>query len=282
VVLDLKSPLLPLPLRRAFSLVELLVVIAIIGVLAGLLLPAIQAARESARRASCSNNLRQVGLATLQFHSARNTFPAGCTDCRNGSNLSGRQLSWLTFILPFLEEEKTRADFDTNSAFDSAANRSVASRPISAYLCPSTVRLRPARKDAQFTADGLAAADYGGIFGAEIANTPLDNGTLIYERLIRIRDITDGTSFTLLAAENTGRGSGNDASQWANGQNIYKIDTTINLVPFDEIWSDHTGGAQAVFADGSVRFLNDSLEFIVLQAIASRAIGDFVPEDLVN
>ena len=281
VVLDLKSPLLPPPLRRAFSLVELLVVIAIIGVLIGLLLPAVQAARESARRVSCSNNLRQIGLATHNFHDARKTLPVGCLERRPPSKPNHRQIAWSVFVLPFLEEGLARDDFNVEFAYDSPTNKPVSSRPMAVYLCPSTVRLMPSRQSNAFTDDGLAATDYGGMFGAVGPGIPTSNGVMLFEKPVRLREITDGTSFTVVVAEVTGRGTAED-SQWANGENIFDVSGLIGITQHNEIWSDHPGGAQAAFADGSVRFLNEALELSVLRAICTRAHGDFVPEEFVN
>ena len=267
--------------KRAFSLVELLVVIAIIGVLIALLLPAIQMAREAARRSSCSNHLRQIGLAALNFHDARKALPVGCVERRTPTNLAARQLAWTVFVLPFLEESQTRGEFNVDYAFDSPQNAPIASRPIAAYLCPSTSRLTASRRAEGLTTDGLAATDYGGMFGAVGPGLPNANGVMLFDKPVRIRDITDGTSFTVLAAEDTGRGSV-EASQWANGENIFDVAGRIGVTQHIEIWSDHPGGAQALFADGSVRFLDELLELAVLRAICTRAHGDSVPQNLVN
>lgn len=271
----------PSPPLRGFSLVELLVVIAIVGVLIALLLPAIQAVRESARRSSCQNNLRQIGLATLNFHDSRKSLPIGCVDRRSASAPTARQLAWTVFILPFLEEGRTRDDFRLDAAYDSPANAAAARRLITVYLCPSTGRITPTRKDDGRTADGLAATDYGGMFGAVGPGLPNANGVMLFDKSVRIRDITDGTSHTVMVAEDTGRGSGED-SQWANGENIYDVASRIGSTQHNEIWSDHSGGAYALFADGSVQFLLESLELSVLRALCTRGRGDFVPQDQVN
>jgi prepilin-type N-terminal cleavage/methylation domain-containing protein len=264
--------------RRAFTLVELLVVIAIIGVLAALLLPAIQMGREAARRTTCANHFRQVGLAAIHFHDARREFPIGCTDRRTLSNPAGRQLGWLVLILPFLEEGATRTDFKFAQAFDSADNKPISSRPVVIYLCPSTVRLTLSRRSEGVTSDGLAAADYGGNYGGLGGGLPLANGTMLIDQAVRLRDITDGTTFTALAFEDTGRGSAEDA-QWANGENIFDVSTRVNTMQHNEIWSDHAGGAFALFADGGVRFLKEELDITVLRAICTRARADTVSQN---
>ncbi len=100
----------------AFTLVELLVVIAIIGILVALLLPAVQASREAARRSQCANNLRQLGIGLLAYHDAIGAFPPGLLDRRTGANPQGKQLSWNVFLLPYIEEQPVYALFDTGTA----------------------------------------------------------------------------------------------------------------------------------------------------------------------
>ena len=98
--------------RRAFTLVELLVVIAIIGILVALLLPAVQAAREAARRTSCTNNIRQLGLALVNYHDAHKTLPFG------SGYLNARTGTWVSAILPYMEEQSLYDRFDFNRLCD--------------------------------------------------------------------------------------------------------------------------------------------------------------------
>jgi prepilin-type N-terminal cleavage/methylation domain-containing protein len=269
--------------RRAFSLVELLVVLAIIGVLVALLLPAIQAARESARRASCFNNLRQIGLALHNYHDIHKSLPIGCLDKRIPSvNPQGRQLAWSLAILPMLEEQQTWERFDTRAAYDAAVNQAAASAVIRAYLCPSTVRLAPGREGDSVgdrnrngvadPGDFAAAIDYGGNYGAE-GVSPSANGVLIHNRAIRLKQITDGTSQTIAVSEDTGRGWLWDG-QWANGENIFDQIGIINTQQHNEMWSDHAGGINAVRCDGSADFLADTIDTTSLRARCTRALGD--------
>ncbi len=131
--------------RRAFTLVELLVVIAIIGILIALLLPAVQAAREAARRAQCSNNLKQIGLAILNYESANKVFPPGEIHGRatNGScphcSWEGAIGIWMNLIFPFIEQQAAydRLDFEAYPQDSSAANREIMQTEFSAFLCPS-------------------------------------------------------------------------------------------------------------------------------------------------
>src|SRR5262249_26793445 len=153
----------------------LLVVVAIIGALIALLLPGVQAARESARRAECQNNLRQIGVALHAYHNSHTQFPVGCLDKRvPKTNPNGRQLAWSAAILQELEEPALAKQIDFNSAYDSVANSLAAATIVSTYLCPTTIR-RAAGREGAIVADPSsggaasyrgAATDYGGIYGA--------------------------------------------------------------------------------------------------------------------
>src|SRR4051812_44985728 len=115
------------PGRAAMSLVELLAVMAIIGVLVAMLLPAVQAAREAARRAECQNHLRQIGVALHLFHDTHKHLPVGCTDKRvPRANPNGRQFAWSTDILPHLEEGALWNQINYSAAYDSTVNASAA------------------------------------------------------------------------------------------------------------------------------------------------------------
>jgi len=271
--------------RPGFTLVELLVVIAIVGVLVAMLLPAVQAARESARRSQCSNNLRQLGVGLLAYHDAFGTFPPGLLDLRI-ANPQAKQLSWNVFLLPFIEEQNVYKMFDTSVRFDAKVNERAGGTVITTFLCPSTStftkdRVGPTTGDINGNGiwnlgDNLAFTDYGGSFGP--AGNPA--GVLIYETPIPIRRITDGTARTAIVLEDTGRGREYDG-QWANGQNIFDIgrpinDRTWNYPQMDEIWSDHPEGAQALLCDGSVRFLSEQMSLEALHALVTRA-GEEVP-----
>jgi prepilin-type N-terminal cleavage/methylation domain-containing protein/prepilin-type processing-associated H-X9-DG protein len=276
-----------------FSLVELLAVIAIVGLLVALLLPAVQASREAARRSQCASNLRQLGVGLLAYHEALGTFPSGLVDRKTGANPKGRQLSWNVLLLPFIEEQNVCDLFDTSAVYNSAANRAAAGAVISTFLCPSTAYLAADRNGPTTgdingngvwnSGDDLAFTDYGGNFGFSGLMKPYMNGVLIYERPIPISQIADGTSSTIIVAEDTGRGAAFDG-QWANGQNIFDESGPINdrsLPPYrwqdNEMWSDHPQGVQALFCDGSVRFLFDEIDLEILAALCTRA-GDEIKE----
>ena len=252
---------------------------AIIGVLVATLLPAVQAAREAARRAECQNHLRQIGIALHLFHDTHGRLPIGCTDKRvPRTNPNGRQFAWSADILPHLEEESLWKQIDFSAPYDSAANAGVAAKIIGVYLCPSTARLATGRggslvSDTTGGTPYLAAAiDYGGIYGAAQVS-PAANGVLLYDRPVKFSEITDGTSYTLALAEDTGRGWTMDG-EWINGENIYDVSNLINTQQHNEIWSDHPGGAMVMWCDGAATLLNESIDFLVLKAICTRAGGE--------
>ena len=259
-----------IPTVAGFTLVELLVVIAIIGILIGMLLPAVQAVRSAARRTHCANNLKQIGLALHGHHAAQQEFPIGTVEWRPfpGTDKSKRQLAWSAYLLPHLEQRTVYDQLDLQQAFDAADNLAAASTVLSVYLCPSAVR----ESDQP---GGLGASDYGGIFGERIAspNNPA-KGVMLIDQAISIRDISDGTSHTLIVAED----SKSPDAQWINGRNIFDQAYLINQAPAfeNDIRSEHSAGANGAFCDGSVRFLSESMDKLPLAAICTRALGEVV------
>lgn len=268
-------------LRRGVTLLELLLVVAIIGALVALLMPAVQSARETARRTTCQNHLRQIGIALHVYHDAHSQLPVGCLEKRvPRTNPHGRQLAWSAVLLARLEQVAVWQAIDFNAAFDSTENALAAASVISAYLCPSTARLAAGRGTtlvenplpAEGKLNSAAAIDYGGIYGAA-QTAPSANGVFLYDRAISFREVTDGTSNTLAVAEDTGRGWLMDG-QWINGENIFDVSSGINTQQNNEIWSDHPGGAMALWCDSRVTFLDESLDLRVLRAICTRAGGE--------
>jgi type II secretory pathway pseudopilin PulG len=261
------------------TLVELLVVAAIIGVLVSMMLPAVQAARETARRAVCQNNLRQIGAALHAYHDAHGHFPIGCIDKRVPvANPDGRQLAWSATLLPNLEEPGVWRQIDFAAAYDGAKNAIPAAVVLSIYLCPSAVRMAPGREGAivaNASSSGSPAGyrggaiDYGGIYGAAQAS-PSANGVFLYDRRVKLSEITDGTAHTLAVAEDSGRGWLMNG-EWINGENIFDVGGRINAHQDNEIWSDHAGGAMALWGDGGVTFLAEEAELVVLRAFCTRA-----------
>ena len=205
---------------RGFTLIELLVVIAIIGVLVGLLLPAVQQAREAARRASCVNNLKQLGLGMHNYVDANKALPLtsncppGVTDAEKAASTGPWQdgiwyvrLSAHAMILPFIEQQDL-ASFITKTLGGGQHHESSSfgKVTVSGFLCPSTDRSKP-------VADGYPGNNYGWSSGSSFhstkGNASSQNGMLNPETAIKFKDVTDGLSKTIMAAEMLcGRGDG--------------------------------------------------------------------------
>ena len=204
--------------RSAFTLVELLVVIAIIGILIALLLPAVQAAREAARRIQCASNFKQVGLAMHNYHTVSGSFPPGM--------LRLRGFSWSAFILPYLEQNMVHEQIDFGDSYWSTPDnttRWAGAKRINSYLCPSdpqggelvsccsggSVGSDPLEDARQTNMAGVADSDEWNV--GTIWPRPLDDvdGMMGGKRGCRISEVTDGTSHTLMIGEVTGKGRRN-------------------------------------------------------------------------
>ncbi len=203
--------------KRGFTLIELLVVIAIIAVLIGLLLPAVQKVREAAARATCSNNLKQIGLASHNFYSANEFFPPNQRQVAAG----GIRIRWATYLLPYIEQDPLFRLYDQTQNWSTSANvANVTSKPIKMYQCPSTPNA--ARQDGSpengFNPNLVAVGDYGGFYVHPDAvaqgvpsGTTGGNAGLCYKvddtsgAKLRIAGVTDGLSNTLHITESAGR-----------------------------------------------------------------------------
>ena len=255
--------------RSGFTVVELMVVVAIIGLLIGLLLPAIQAVRETARRMQCQNHLHQIGIALHNYHAAFRKLPPGGIEVRPETP-RGKQIAWSAMVLPFLEQPAVYSQIDFNYAFDHPVNAEAAATPIETYLCPSTSRPQVLNR-------GKGATDYGGIYGERILTTNYPpRGVLIHDQAIRFRDVTDGLSRTLMISEDANFRDG----QWINAWNLFDQAFPINRAPSfeNDIRSMHPQGANGLFADGSVVFMNESMELVLLAAICTRNGNENTPD----
>jgi prepilin-type processing-associated H-X9-DG protein len=172
-------------------------------------------------------------------------------------------LAWSAFLLPFVEEQPLFDELDLTKPFDSPRNARPASTILPIYICPAS--LRGARR-----VQGRGPCDYGGIYGERITspNQP-PKGSMLFDESVAIDDIVDGTSHTVIIAEDSRFPDG----QWINGRNIFDQAFAINAAPDweNDIRSEHAGGANGVFADGSVRFLTESIDVRVLAALCTRA-----------
>ncbi|MDO5554467.1 MAG: DUF1559 domain-containing protein [Planctomycetia bacterium] len=238
----------------AFTLVELLVVIAIIGVLIALLLPAVQAAREAARRMSCSNNLRQIGLAMHNYHDTVGSFPPGkVSDPKPDYTDSGNYVGWGALILPFCEQGNVQSLIDFKKKVYVEPNLTAGKTLIHMYLCPSDPdrELRDVdyyNPDNNWTPEQLhlAPSHYAGIiteqistYGSEKDGSTLKHdelGVILLTRAVTMAEITDGTSNTIMVSEASSYETGSprtyDNGSWIMGTNIFrKTKAAINFKP---------------------------------------------------
>lgn len=269
--------------HRGFTLVELLVVITIIGILIALLLPAVQAAREAARRLQCQNNLKQIGLALHGYHIGLSSFPPGDMTYEDLDHC------WATSILPYMEQQGLHDQYDYSVPFDDIINAAVVETDLSVYLCPSTEH------------DFKGAGDYGGVSGTtqsgltwgwrvdqalcsgmlfgvnETYNDPGDpsKDDIRNWRPTNIDMVYDGTSTTLIVCEDAGRPIGT-GGRWADGLQTYVMDNGINYKKSNEPWSEHPGGVQGLMVDGSVHFFSENMDLYTFACLWTRAHGEVV------
>jgi prepilin-type N-terminal cleavage/methylation domain-containing protein/prepilin-type processing-associated H-X9-DG protein len=298
-------------LRQAFTLIELMVVIAIIAVLIGLLIPAVQKVREAGNRMSCANNLKNLGLALHNFHDLHRKFPPGqvAGPFPDAGVTNAVNHGWGPFILPFIDEQARFDQYDWEVDTSDRLNQPVVTIPLKMFQCPSAEPDRFFTKGPSSAYGGKnACGDYAPtwyvdaiLVEAGLIAQPRDrNGVLQPNHMTRLREITDGTSQTILLTEDAGRPRlwrvgrpGPDQTvqggPWAafNSGIILQGSTddgtirpgscAISCTNEREVYSFHPGGANAVFADGSVRFLQAGMSIQVLAALITRAGGEVVP-----
>ncbi|WP_425397885.1 DUF1559 domain-containing protein [Aeoliella sp.] len=280
---------------RAFTLVELLVVIAIIGILVALLLPAVQSAREAARRIQCVNKQKQLGLACILYHDTKKAFPPGLSvPIGNGSGEISQSScpsigcpepptpelwgSWLTWIQPYLELNSlhTQLDLTKREYAYCVGPDSLGATFIEAYVCPSDFVEEKVMRYNNYYFGVNSYFGNGGTRAWPVSNATF-NGVLFYNSKISAKKITDGTSNTLLAGERysfdeTWRDSTPLANYrgwaWTNynsGQDVlcdsaWPINGTSARIGATSrktnFGSGHSGGANFVLCDGSVQFLS--------------------------
>jgi len=292
---------------KGLTLVELLVVLAIVAVLAALLLPAVQAAREAARRVQCTNNVRQIGLALQTHHDAFHRLPPGWNAYPpNGEPGWG----WASMLLQFTEQQNLLSGSGVGAQaggpagpggpggppqfqINHASNKTLRESPLPAFLCPSD----PSEKLFTLYQAGpggggpggppllaVARANYVGVFGTGVVETApgAGDGCFFQNSSLRFGDVLDGLSNTLLAGEH---GSRLDHSTWVGAvpgahRNMARVVSSAgrvpNHVPSDlaDFGSFHPGGANFVLCDGSVKMINDQIDLAVFQSLATRAGGD--------
>jgi prepilin-type N-terminal cleavage/methylation domain-containing protein/prepilin-type processing-associated H-X9-DG protein len=296
-------------MRRAFTLVELLVVLAIIGVLIALLLPAVQSARESARRSSCANNLKQIGLALQSYHGVHRSFPAGyISDVDAMGNDVGPGWGWAAVLLPFLDEKPLFNTIHFDQPIEAPVNAGARLTAVKPLICsadetPST--WSAVQRDSSgmviATVCDVAAANYVGVFG--VSEPGVDGeGIFFRNSKVAIKDITDGTSKTMIVGERSFRWS---QATWTGAvtkanvfpppgspaQDIVENASAMNLGHTSEgppnapgteannFSSAHSQGANMLFADGHGRFIPTSIDRFVFRYLSTRAGGETISGD---
>ena len=300
------------PPRTAFTLIELLVVIAIIGILIGLLLPAVQKVRESAARISCTNNLKQIGLALHEYHDANQGFPAGYVASGpyvNGATDTTPGWGWGAMILPYAEQGNLYNQFNLSQPVQ---NSPAIQTPVKMFVCPSDVV--PPGAFAVTDANGnpicmTAPSSYAACCGGGVSTTAATgNGVFYRNSHTRLTDIADGTSSTILVEERcfahvqgtwVGAVSGGYCNQGQynpaavpgklgqGAADLVLIHAGTNNNPtgrnLDDASSMHGVGSNFLFADGSVHFIRNapsgSADSTTLQMMGTIAGGE-VPASL--
>ena len=296
---------------RAFTLVELLVVIAIIGTLVGLLLPAVQAAREAGSRTECQNNLKQVGLALQGFHDGRRRLPAGYVSAfDDAGNDTGPGWGWAAFILPQMEQAGIHANIDFRQPIEAVANAAARVSIVRPYLCPSdtapatafSVGPRGGTGQLLATTCTVAPANYVGNFG--VSEPGVDGeGVFFRGSDIAFRDITDGLSTTFIVGERSFRDAEatwagavtgahqvptpkspmgfqrNNASNFVLAHTGESFDGAHGATEINHFTSRHGQAGNYLFADGHVSLLGSSTDYATYKALSTRARGEVIPGD---
>jgi prepilin-type N-terminal cleavage/methylation domain-containing protein/prepilin-type processing-associated H-X9-DG protein len=313
--------------RSAFTLIELLVVIAIIGVLIGLILPAVQKVREAASRLSCQDNLKQIGLALHHYHDTHRAFPPGyqaLDPYLDGATDTAPGWGWGAFLLPYLEQDNLYRQINFHQPVqDSAATQTL----VKIYLCPSDLTPGAAFPVPDGFGNTLCLAaptSYAACVGGDETDTTAATGLGVFFRnsAIRMMDITDGTSNTILIGERAWsnangiwagavpggvimRGQSNPCQPvvpgaWFPAATLVLAHCHLNnaltdpdgSAGMDDFGSRHFGGTNFAFADGSVHFLRSvpgdnpdgslTADGLVFTALGTRANGEIVPGDWIN
>jgi prepilin-type N-terminal cleavage/methylation domain-containing protein/prepilin-type processing-associated H-X9-DG protein len=301
------------PAARAFTLIELLVVIAIISVLIALLLPAVQSAREAARRAQCGNNLMQIAIALQNYESSHERLPPGVVN--NSSPVldqaKGYHFGWLTQILPFYEQINVYNHLNFKLGVYETENVTCRTMLIGSLICPSD------NANTRRSASGLAMTSYAGCHNdTEAPIAANNNGVMFLNSAVRLEDVTDGASQTIFVSEklNDGldqgwvsgtraslRNMGSVANRAGGGPVTFQVEgddgstaeaegsqgaaTSTRAGGPDPLafvggfGSRHPGGYNCAYGDGSVRILKSSASPRVRRCLANRSDGEMLSAD---
>lgn len=290
--------------RLAFTLIELLVVIAIIGVLIGLLLPAIQKVREAANRMKCSNNLKQIALGIANFEGVTGVYPhgrIGCDGitngpCANDTLIQRTGASGFLQLLPYIEYETLYKTFDQNDLPYNqgttwvAKSKGIETRPPT-YVCPSDTSLTFILTSGLKAATGsyaFVSGSYGPSQGIGLNVKLTNNGMFVYRVPLHLLDLLDGTSNEMIVGEVIDAHTNLSTNIWSQGarheSSLRSTENPLNTKPgtgittspygiplFGGFGSRHPGGGNFAFADGRVQFITNSISLPVYKAISTRA-----------
>jgi prepilin-type N-terminal cleavage/methylation domain-containing protein len=300
--------------RRGFTLIELLVVIAIIGVLIGLLLPAVQKVREAAKRTACQNNLKQIGLALHHYHNVYETLPAGYvySEPKTGGPMSPVDYptapgwGWAALLLPYVDQGPLARRINYPIALE--RHPDVRLTQLQVFVCPSDLNtgVYMVRNALEENLVEVATNSYAANFGTggEMGEHPYDGDGLFFcNSKVAFRDITDGLSMTMAIGE---RACWLCRSPWAGAVSsgmveiaenapvwfrtkeegpVQVLASIFNQIPLNSeystpycFFSPHGNVVQFIFADGSVRPLSNLVPYSVLEALATRANGEVIAE----
>jgi prepilin-type N-terminal cleavage/methylation domain-containing protein/prepilin-type processing-associated H-X9-DG protein len=296
-----------------FTLVELLVVIAIIGILVALLLPAVQAAREAARRMQCTNNLKQMGIAFHNYHDTVKVFPAGRMSCDGwtGGPCAGKQwwerqgTSGWVMLLPYLEQQPLYdqfGGFEMGALFPTSApsnawrtpeiDQAMRQRP-NVFVCPSAIA-KPMRGNEATANYAMCHGSRGPSWGMNQANLKHGNtGMFNYLEPYAMKHVTDGTANTIFAGEVLAADTAESSNRWVVGSrhldSLRSTENPVNTPPGTGIvltaygyscngafGSLHPGGANFLFGDGHVRFISETIDLAIYRALSTRKGGESV------
>ena len=324
--------------QRGFTLIELLVVIAIIAILIALLLPAVQQAREAARRTQCKNHLKQIGLGMHNYLDIHSTFPMGSYNLNNGA-WPTTGTNWRTLILPMIEQGNvySKLCFNQDCQFMAGGaaganalkgNEILKGHLVPGYICPSSIigAFENSAGVAHNNQQGVMNIQYVGIAGAARPVPGLDpnngtfdcghgwscnNGMLAPNEAVKIAKCIDGTSNTMLVAEQSALVAGlHRSSNYYGGWFGTRHPNTVTSGACGDLWqtgttcvrfppnsqivqtgateamyrnntvinSQHTGGVQVALTDGSVRFISENVDFLTWKKLACRTDGEVIGE----
>lgn len=295
--------------RYGFTLIELLVVIAIIAILIALLLPAVQQAREAARRTQCKNNLKQLGIALHNYHDTLGSFPSGyiTADTSAPAN-SAPGFAWSTLVLPSLEQGNLHDSFDFGVDAKDPVNTPFAVQYLSMFRCPSDTGQDTFTVSISGADYELSTSNYVGMYGYGSVTMNPDNRNGVFSRnsATKMRDIVDGTANTFLVGE---RHHDLGKSTWYAALEGYSVDSGMTMMSMTEgpaqlvlghvgqpammsmpamhhtanntphvvnYGSFHSGGSQFLQVDGSVSFVSDSINYDTYRRLGMRNDGEVI------